>query len=149
MPFSLDPQPAENEIECANCGALIYYELTRCPNCGVNLYEPEERPEEDHRVDNRRGSPKNGTFEKVRTFFRRLVGKPSAAEELFGASLQRYTELYDDLLRKAGGDDEVVERLFEYERSLQPEATQTTLLEKAIQRWERDNRSYGVMDDNR
>jgi hypothetical protein len=149
MPFSLDPQPAENEIECANCGALIYYELTRCPNCGVNLYEPEEPPEEDHRIENRRVSPRNGALEKARAFFRRLAGKPTAAEELFGASLQRYSELYENLLRKAGGDDEVVERLVEYERSLQPEATRTTLLEKAIQRWERDNRSYGGADDTR
>ena len=149
MPFSIDPQPADNEIECANCGALIYYELTRCPNCGVNLYEPEESTGEAHKVDNRGGPSRNGTLEKARAFFRRLAGKPSAAEDLFGASLQRYSELYDDLLGKAGSDDEVVERLVEYERSLQPEATRTTLLEKAIWRWEHDNRSYGGRDDNR
>ena len=41
MPTSLDPLPGENEIECANCGAIFFYELTRCPKCGVNLYEPE------------------------------------------------------------------------------------------------------------
>ena len=32
----------ENTIECARCGAIFYYELTRCPNCGVNVYFPEE-----------------------------------------------------------------------------------------------------------
>ena len=45
MPTSIDPQPAENEFECANCGAYFHYELTRCPNCGVNLYEPEDETE--------------------------------------------------------------------------------------------------------
>ena len=45
MPTSIDPQPAENEFECTNCGANFHYELTRCPNCGVNLYEPEDETE--------------------------------------------------------------------------------------------------------
>jgi hypothetical protein len=34
-----------NELECPHCGATFSYELTRCPNCGVNIYFPEE--EED------------------------------------------------------------------------------------------------------
>jgi hypothetical protein len=42
MPTSIDPEPAENEIECARCGAHFYYELSRCPECGVNIYEPDE-----------------------------------------------------------------------------------------------------------
>ena len=42
MPTSIDPQPKENEVECARCGSYFYYELTRCPECGVNLYEPDE-----------------------------------------------------------------------------------------------------------
>jgi len=42
LPTSIDPQPGENEFECANCGAYVHYELTRCPNCGINLYEPED-----------------------------------------------------------------------------------------------------------
>jgi len=141
MPFSIDPQPAENEIECANCGALIYYELTRCPNCGVNLYEPDEQPEEASREKNRYRSPKNGMLGKAEAFIRRLTGKSSAAEELFGAFIQLQSDLYDDLLLKVGGDHQVVERLVEYERQLQPEATRTALLEKAIQHWERENRA--------
>ncbi len=31
----------DNEIECANCGASFYIELTKCPNCGVSVYFPE------------------------------------------------------------------------------------------------------------
>jgi hypothetical protein len=46
MPTSIDPQPEEDELECARCGAHFYYGLTRCPNCGVNLYEPEDENEE-------------------------------------------------------------------------------------------------------
>jgi hypothetical protein len=67
MPFSLDPQPAEDEIECANCGALIYYELTRCPKCGINLYEPEQ-PEAEYEPQR---APKRGTLDKMRAFIRR------------------------------------------------------------------------------
>ena len=47
MPTSLDPLPGENEIECARCGAVFFYELTRCPNCGVNLYEPDDGNERE------------------------------------------------------------------------------------------------------
>jgi hypothetical protein len=31
-----------NELECPHCGATFHYELTRCPNCGVNIYFPED-----------------------------------------------------------------------------------------------------------
>jgi hypothetical protein len=137
MPFSLDPQPTENQIECANCGALIYYELTRCPNCGVNLYEPDDQPEAEYRLQR---APKSGALEKLREFFRRLAGKPSPAEELFGAFLQQQSELYDDLLLKVGGDPAVVERLVEFERQQSPGANRTIWLENAIRRWERENR---------
>lgn len=137
MPFSLDPQPAENEIECANCGALIYYELTRCPNCGVNLYEPDEQPDQEKsRISRPR---KTGSLEKLGEFFRRLLGKPSPAEELFGAFLQQQSDLYDDLLRKVGGNPAAVERLVEFERQRLPDANRTVLLRNAIQRWELDN----------
>lgn len=34
-----------SDLECPHCGATFHYELTRCPNCGVNIYFPEE--EED------------------------------------------------------------------------------------------------------
>jgi hypothetical protein len=36
---------SSNDLECPHCGAIFSYELTRCPNCGVNIYFPEE--EED------------------------------------------------------------------------------------------------------
>jgi hypothetical protein len=32
---------ADNEIECPRCGASVYYELTRCPECGLNFYPSE------------------------------------------------------------------------------------------------------------
>jgi len=136
MPFSLDPQPAENEIECANCGALIYYESTRCPKCGVNLYEPDDQPEAGHRQQR---APKSDTLEKMRAFLRRVAGKASPEEELFGAFLQQQSDLYNDLLLKVGGDPAVVERLVAFERQQSPDANRTVCLQNAIQRWERDN----------
>jgi DNA-directed RNA polymerase subunit RPC12/RpoP len=35
----------DDEIECPHCGAKFHYELTRCPNCGVNIYFPDEEEE--------------------------------------------------------------------------------------------------------
>jgi hypothetical protein len=31
-----------SDLECPHCGATFSYELTRCPNCGVNIYFPED-----------------------------------------------------------------------------------------------------------
>ena len=31
-----------NEIECARCGGTFHMSLTRCPHCGVNVYEPDD-----------------------------------------------------------------------------------------------------------
>jgi hypothetical protein len=137
MPFSLDPQPTENEIECANCGALIYYELTRCPKCGVNLYEPEYQPEVEY---GQQRAPKSGALGKMRAFLRRIAGNPSPEEELFGAFVQQQSDLYNNLLLKVGGDPAVVERLAEFERQQSPGANRTVCLQNAIRRWERDNR---------
>jgi hypothetical protein len=137
MPVSLDRQPADNEIECANCGALIYYELTRCPNCGVNLYEPEAESEQERSHPSSRR--KAGGAGRLREFFRRLRGKPTPAEELFGAFVQQQAELYDDLLHKVGGDLATVERLVEFEHRQAPKATRAELLCSAIRRWEQDN----------
>jgi len=50
---------------------------------------------------------------------------------------QRYEEL---LLRKAHGDDALVERLVEYERVRKPRATRAELLQAAVEHWEQDNR---------
>ena len=140
MPFSIDPQPRGNEIECARCGALMYYELTRCPECGVNLYEPEDDIEE-----NNYGSSivSGGVFAKVRELFRRLLGKPYSAEEVFGDALEQ-SILYNDLLVKVGRDHKVVDRLIEFESKNKPNGNRIVWLQNAIQRWERDNRVIGT-----
>jgi len=137
MPTSIDPQPGENEIACARCGAYFYYELTRCPRCGVNLYEPEDDLDEEFGADTT-----DGVFSKVRDLMRKVFGKPYSAEEVFGDSLDQAV-LYNDLLRKVGGDPTVVERLVAFEQEQIPEGTRSLWLQNAIQRWERDNRSLG------
>jgi len=73
MPFSLDPQPAENEIECARCGAHVYIGLSRCPECGVNLFEPED--EIDPYTLAGEANPRGGLGSIIRDVFRRLFGK--------------------------------------------------------------------------
>jgi hypothetical protein len=46
--------------------------------------------------------------------------------------------LYQDLLRRARGDGELVERLVEYERQCNPGSDKLRLLQDAIDRWESD-----------
>ena len=145
MPTSIDPQPAENEFECARCGALVYYELTRCPNCGVNLYEPDDEPDDFDTQSNASAKPyQPGITDKIGAFFRQITGKPYRAEEVFGDALDQ-ASLYNDLLLKVGGDRDTVERLVDYERQRLPNATRMVWLENAIQRWEADNHIDGSM----
>ena len=135
MPTSLTPPPAEDETECGNCGAYIYAGLVKCPNCGVYLLdpidtEPEKRP---------RFRSKSKLALKVESLMRKLRKEPHPAEELFTGALQEAV-LFDDLLRKVGGDRATVERLIEYERQRRPNATRLTCLQNAVGRWEQENR---------
>jgi len=136
MPTSITPPPAEDETECGNCGAYIYAGLVRCPNCGVNLIDPPD-PEPKKRSSNR---PKNKLSLKIESLIRKLRHEPHPAEELFLGAMQEAV-LFDDLLRKVGGDRSVVERLIEHEHQQSPGATRLTCLQNAIQRWERENQN--------
>jgi hypothetical protein len=70
---------------------------------------------------------------------RKLREEAHPAEELFTGAM-REASLFDDLLRKVGGDRSAVERLIEYEKQLKPSATRLACLQNAINRWERENR---------
>ncbi len=48
--------------------------------------------------------------------------------------------LYQDLLRKSRFNGAIAERLIEYERKQDPQASRLKLIQNAIERWERDNR---------
>ena len=133
MPTSLTPPPAEDETECGNCGAYVYAGLMKCPNCGVYLIDPVDTAEERPKF-----KPKSKFVLKVESFLQKLRGEKHPAEELFTGALREAT-LFDDLLRKVGGDRSVVERLIEYERLQRPGATRLTCLQNAIQRWEQEN----------
>jgi hypothetical protein len=135
MPTSLTPPPKDDEIECGNCGAYVYIGLSKCSNCGVYLLDPidtelEERPS---------FRPKNRFSLAIESLLRKIRRKPHVAEELFTGAMQEAI-LFDDLLRKVGGDRSVVERLIEYERGQNPNATRLTCLQNAIRRWEQENR---------
>jgi hypothetical protein len=140
MPFSLDPPPEENEIECAQCGAYFFYDLTRCPACGASVYAFEDETEEDIRqaLDERRES-QSGFWGWIKSLFRRFRKRPYSAEEIFGDPLDQAI-LYNNLLQKVGGDHTVVERLINFEQKQKPGGNRKTWLENAIDRWERDNR---------
>ena len=135
MPTSLTPPPADDETECGNCGTYVYQGLLKCPNCGVYLVDPvDTEPEKRSSV-----RPKNKFSLAVESVMRKLRGKPQVAEELFTGAM-REAVLFDDLLRKVGGDRSVVERLIEYERGQTPQATRLTCLQNAVRRWEQENR---------
>lgn len=106
----------------------------KCPNCGVYLDEPNETEEERPKF-----RPKSKFSLAIESVMRKLRGEPHYAEELFTGAL-REKALFDDLLRKVGGDRSVVERLIEFERQQQPGATRLTCLQNAISRWEHENR---------
>lgn len=135
MPTSFDPQPAENEIECGRCGAYFHDELTRCPNCGVNIYEPA-----DERKPSRAPVARENWFSAL---LRRITNKPHPADELFGAAINQ-AELFNNLLSKVGGDHPTAERLIAFEHQKNPQGTRVIWLSQAIQRWERDNRVSGT-----
>ena len=133
MPTSLTPPPKDDEVECGNCGAYIYHDLVKCSNCGVYLDEPNEAEEERPKF------PAKSKFVLViESVMRKLRGDAHPAEELFTGAL-REASLFDDLLRKVGGDRSVVERLIEYERGQKQNATRLICLQNAIQRWDREN----------
>jgi hypothetical protein len=135
MPTSITPPPADDETECGNCGAYVYQGLLKCPNCGVYLVDPiDTEPEERPKV-----RPKSKFSLAVESVMRKVRGEPHPAEELF-TGVMREAILFDDLLRKVGGDRSVVERLIEYERGQKPGATRLTCLQNAISRWEHENR---------
>ena len=135
MPTSLTPPPADDETECGNCGAYIYAGSMKCPNCGVYLIDPID-PEPAERA---RYKPKNKFSLKIESMMRKLRREPHPAEELFTGAM-REAVLFDDLLRKVGGDRSVVERLIEYEHGQSPGATRLACLQNAIERWEKENR---------
>ena len=134
MPTSLTPPPKDDETECGNCGAYIYHGLLKCPNCGVYLDEPNETE-----VERPKFRPKSKFSLAIESVIRKIRGEPDYAEELFTGAL-REKALFDDLLRKVGGDQSVVKRLIEYERQERPGATRLTCLQNAISRWENENR---------
>lgn len=134
MPTSLTPPPADDETECGNCGAYIYHGLLRCPNCGVYLVDPVDTEETEHH----KFRPKGKFSLAVESVLRKIRGESHPAEELFTGAF-REAALFDDLLRKVGGDRSVVERLIEYERGQKPGTTRLTCLQDAISRWEHEN----------
>jgi hypothetical protein len=136
MPTSLTPPPKDDETECGNCGAYIYHDLLKCPKCGAYLINPFPHIDLNEQPPPR---PKNKLALWFESVAREIRGEPHYAEELFTGAL-REAALFDDLLRKAGGDRSVVERLIEYERGQRPGATRLTCLQNAIHRWEQENR---------
>lgn len=143
MPMSIDPQPEDDEIECGHCGARIYYELTRCPKCGVNLYEPDDVSEEERSGQSYQSRAPKGLFTRLDEWIHSLTRRPYPVDELFGTAINQ-AELFDNLLLKVGGDRSTVERLIDFERRKLPRGNRMVWLENAIRRWEQDNHGAGV-----
>jgi hypothetical protein len=104
------------------------------------LYEPED---ETGQYQPQPLRPKRyrqeGIFARFDGFVRKLTKRPYPADELFGAAINQ-AELFNNLLRKVGGDNAAAERLIDFEQKQFPVGNRLIWLEKAIQRWEKDNR---------
>ncbi len=135
MPTSITPPPKDDETECGNCGANIYHGLVKCPNCGAYLVDPIDTEE----AEESKFKPKSKLALKMESLFRKLRGEPHPAEELFTGAL-REAALFDDLLRKVGGDRTAAERLIQYEQQLKPGMPRLSCIQRAIERWEQENR---------
>lgn len=135
MPTSIDPPPRDDEVECGNCGAYIYHDLVKCPHCDAYLVDPSPDLDEEEPLSHR---PKSRLALLAESIARKLRGEQHVAEELFSGALKE-AALFDDLLKKVGGDRSVVERLIDYEKQLSPSVRRSTLLQNAIRRWEREN----------
>lgn len=141
MPFSIEPPPEENELECARCGAYFHYDLIRCPACGASVYALDDAAEEDFlQTRDDRSKSQSSFWGRIKNIFRKISNKPYSAEEIFGDSLDQAI-LYNNLLQKVGGDHAVVERLINFEQKQMPAGNRKTWLENAIEHWEYDNRS--------
>jgi hypothetical protein len=136
MPTSIDPRPKEDELECAQCGAYFFHQLTRCPECGANIFEPEDDIYADYELE-----AQDGVFNKIVIFFRRLFRRSDYAEALFKDALD-YVDLYEELLKKVGADHSVANRLIDFEQQKMPAGTRSDWIRNAIERWERDNRIF-------
>ena len=97
------------------------------------LDEPNETEEERTKF-----RPKSKFALAIESVMRKIRGEAHPAEDLFIGILKQ-NDLFDDLLRKVGGDPSVAERLIEYEHQLKPGTTRLICLQNAISRWEREN----------
>ena len=70
----------------------------------------------------------------------RLI-RDELASQLFVQTIpQNEGALYHNLLEKVRFDEQTAERLIDYERKRDPQASRTELIHSAILRWESDNR---------
>ncbi len=132
MPVSLAPRPNDDEIECPRCGRIVYYEIARCPQCGLNLLEPDDEPDPEP-------PPGPSLWSRLVMQVRVWLNLPLPAQD-FQAGLEAQAQLYKSLILKVGGDVPAAQRLIEFERARQPHANRTVWLKAALARWERDNR---------
>ncbi len=137
MPTSIDPLPADDELECARCGAYFYLELTRCPNCGVNIYEPEDFDEIEHSTLEHSSSPGTGLISSLSHFLRNAFASPQSDKAI--EEINEQNVLYDNLLIRLNGDHDIAERLIAFEKRRSPHGDMTMWIEDAIRRWQRDN----------
>jgi hypothetical protein len=155
---------------CPHCGAEVDYDAPACPECGSDDETgwSEETAYDGLYLDDDEPLPKPGWFTtRTKTI---LAGLAFATLALFLMALfpggfywalaigviiglvyyakeiwpdtpsQVEKRLYADLLTKARGDADMVERWIEYEQRRSLNANRIELMEDAIQRWEWDNR---------
>ena len=118
-----------NYFVCPHCDARVDINALSCPECGSD----DETGWSDQTVGI--GEENLIAPHPLSVFVARLqarVFQPSAK--------QNETALWENLLRKCGGDGDLVEQILRNEARRAPHKTRADQLRRAIDKWERDNR---------
>jgi hypothetical protein len=155
---------------CPHCGTEVDYDAPACPECGSDdetgwsedtaydglyMYDDEPLPKPGWFTTRTKTILAGLAFATLALFLMALfpggfywalaigvvIGLVYYAKEIWpDTPSQVEKRLYADLLTKARGDADMVERWIEYEQRRSLNANRIELMEDAIQRWEWDNR---------
>ena len=156
-------------FDCPHCGGEVPYGASACPHCGSDEHTgwsdeaeyggfvagpdepgPSSKPSSQRRfliiavtlliLSAFLASSVSWGIYLVPIFLILLAGSYYLTDIRPRSRKVEQRQLYQQLLRRARGDQATVARLIEYERQRAPFSDETELMQNAIDRWERDAR---------
>lgn len=114
---------------CPHCDARVPVDALACPECGSD--DETGWSNATVGIGDEDAIPPRPLFSFLSRLSTRIT-KPGAQK--------REGELHQNLLRKCGGDEKLVERILQNEARRAPHEIRAQWLQTAIDKWERDNR---------